>query len=347
MKNFINTPTKLGTALMLGGFCLVAASPALSTVRLNLRPRSSLEKPMAVKVGIMTIALRGTIELPIAYSIETQDDVVFEPEADLEISADITLDNRWNLGATYFVQYKDDPFDDGSIGDDENFTDHVAVYLNGSWGTLLAGNVAPLVHERTRRQRNAGNIELAFDNTYGQLDEWSGGYLGRFGPTTVSALIDGDANYDIGISFQRPLGNKDYRFSARHTSGEYLAADGVTQFDTKSANLVAELVYGASRFDIGGGYERLSSDIVDVDRWYTSAGMYSKYGLWSFTTEAHYGQTDGQDEISAAIGLRRDFARGLSAHVGVKYEDAQINLAGVNFINRKDTQVLASIRYGF
>ena len=98
------------------------------------------------------------------------------------------------------------------------------------------------------------------------------------------------------------IGNKDYRLTARHNTGTFLAADGVTEVETKAVTGVAEYVYGSTRYDVSGGVEQYETGGNTADRWFTSAGVTTKRGVWSLTAEGLYGQVEGQDETSAFLG---------------------------------------------
>lgn len=344
---------KLSTALYSGisviGLGLLVASPALSRIGVNFRPLSSLEEPLAREVFGTTVVLRGLIDLPIGYSIENNENAHLGPIANFELGVETTLNNRWDVGISYFGEYDDTRNDE--------YDDNVAAYISGAWGTIVGGNIGPLVREETRRARGVGNGLLAFDDNYGGLNDWAGGYVGRFGVARLSAVMDDDANYDVGLTVQRPLGNKDYRMSVRHTNGRFESEDGLNEMDAKSISVVSEIVYGSSRFDIGAGYEHLSdvrpviggvaATDINMDRWFTSAGFSTKAGVWSLSAEGHYGEVEGQEEKSFAVGVQRDIARGLSANLGLNYEDAQIQIGNTNFINTKDTSITASLRYEF
>ena len=107
---------------------------------------------------------------------------------------------------------------------------------------MLGGNVNGQVREITRRQRGVGNGFLAFDNFYGELDNWGGSYVGRFGPSVLGAVVDENGDFEMGAVFQRPIGQKDYRFSARYRHSRFVAADGITEFDSDGVGAVGELV---------------------------------------------------------------------------------------------------------
>ena len=104
------------------------------------------------------------------------------------------------------------------------------------------------------------------------------------------------------------------RLTARFAKGAYTSADR-RRFDTRAAGGVGELIYGSSAYDVGVVYERLSSGGLDMDRWYVSAGARTKTGVLSLSVEGHYGQIEGQDEVSAALGVQYDLARGLSVNL--------------------------------
>ena len=117
--------------------------------------------------------------------------------------------------------------------------------------------------------------------------------------------------------FQRPAGNRDYRLTVRATEGVYKAVDGSRRFDTTAAGVVGEMIYASTSIDVGAGYERLSSNGPDADRWYVSSGVRTKTGVVSVSVEGHYGRIGGEDEVSAALGLQYDVARGLSLNLGL------------------------------
>lgn len=311
--------------------------PPRGRLNLNYETLSAFESPLATEIGDVTFLLRGRIDTPLDYSLDQGGRVENSAIGNYQISAETQLRNRWTVGAVYGGRYEN------ISGANNDYTDEVAGYIGGSWGTVVGGNVSDLVFEDTRRRRGVGEVALAGDGALGGLSEWSGGYKGRFGPVEISGVIDEDSNYDVGITFQRPIGNKDYRFTARHNNGTYVAADGITELDTKAFTGVGEYVYGSTRFDVGGGYEQISN----ADRWFASAGMSTKTGPFSFSAEGHIGQIEGQDEVSAVVGARYDIARGLAATMAVDYQDMQININGVDYLNAKDTRLKMALIYGF
>jgi len=309
-------------------------------VSLNYETFSSLEEPLATEVGDITFVLTGLVDMPVFVELENDSDAEFNFTGNFQVSAETQTANQLTLGVAYFGQYATEDTDD-------HYTDNLAAYVGGVWGQVIAGNVAGVVREETRRARGVGNGSLAFDATYGDLDDLGGAYVGRYGPAVVSVAVDEDANVEVGVMFQRPLGNKDYRFTGRYSEGTYTSVDGTTVFDTRGVGGVAELVYGSSTFDIGVGYEDFSATATDADRWYVSTGAQTKVGVLGLSLEGHYGEVEGQEEVSAAFGAQYDIARGLSANLGVNYSYAPITVNGISFNDSQETKGIVSLRYSF
>ncbi len=309
-------------------------------VSLNYERLSFFEEPIATEVGDVTLEFRGTIDLPVSVELENRTREDYNFTGNFQVNAETQTSNQLTLGATYFGQYATEDTDD-------HYTENVAAYVGGVWGTVIGGNVAGIVREETRRARGVGNAELNFDATYGELDDLGASYVGRYGPVVLSGTIDEDANVEVGAMFQRPLGNKDYRFTGRYSEGTYVAADGSTVFDTRGVGAVGEFVYGSSTFDLGIGYENFAATAADVDRWYVSTGAQTKLGVVGLSLEGHYGEVERQEEVSAAFGAQYDIARGLSANLGVNYSYAPITVNGISFNDAQETKGIVSLRYSF
>ena len=131
--------------------------------------------------------------------------------------------------------------------------------------------------------------------------------------------------------------------------GQYATDDapGSDRFDTRAGGVVGELIHGSMSFDAGAGYERLSSNGPDADRWYVSSGVRTKTGVVSLSLEGHFGRIEGEDEVSAAFGLQYDVARGLSANLGLNYAKARVMLDGARFVDTTDSMAVLSLRYSF
>lgn len=318
---------------------------AAQGVSLNYERLSSLEEPVAVQVGALTIRLNGLLDGSVIHDTEQgRDDTGRGLTANFQVTAESQLINRWRVQFTYFGQYTTDDPDPET---DDGYTDNVALSASSVWGTLFAGNVSGVVREQTRRQRGAGNAVLGFDNALGGLSDSGAGYVGRFGPWVVSSVVDEAGNFDAGLMSQRPAGTRDYRLTLRAGSGEYSAVDGSRRFDTRAVGIVGELIYGSNSFDIGLGHERFSSGGLNPDRRYVSAGARRKAGMLTLSLEGHYGRIEEHEEASAALGIQYDFARGLSGNLGVNYTRAEVDLDGTRLTDARQTRTVLSIRYSF
>ena len=327
----------------LSGAALVAslfASHTATAVDLNYDSLSSLEEPIAFELGDTTFSVNGLIDSALSYGDESENDSFIL--GNFQIGAETQLPNSWTLGATYFGSYSSSDLDA-----DDSYQDNAAIYLGGIWGTSAVGNVTGLVREQTRRARGVGNAELSFDDQLGQLDDYGISYSGRFGPNVFMIATDEDGGYELGASYQRPLGNKDYRFSLQYRDSKYTPDNEVTVFDSRGVGFVSELTFGSTVFDLGLGVEQLSFDSLEADRTYASFGVSHKIGAWSASAEAHLGQIESQDERSYALGLRYDIARGLSLNLGANYTDAIIDVGTIRLLDDSDTVGTASLRYSF
>ena len=256
---------------------VISNSVVAQGVSLNYDRLSSMEAPLAAELGDVTVRLTGLLDTPVSFALDHNgsDDEGFI--GNFQVSAATQLPNRWRVNLAYFGQYATDPEMTVDMGD--HYLDNVALSIGGAWGTALGGNLAGIVREQTRRLRGAGNAFLAFDDAFGGLENWGGGYLGRFGPVVMSAVVDEQTNFDLGAMFQRPLGVQDYRFTARYTQGTYTPEHSTHQYDTRGVGLVGELVYGSILLDIGAGYEHFSATLPllpDTRQWYVSSGAHFK-----------------------------------------------------------------------
>ena len=332
--------------------CLVgtARSAEAQEVFLNYDEMSLFEAPLATEIGDVTLLARGMVEGAWTHKQES-DDTDESFLGSFQVSAQTQLSNRWRVRLAYAGRYVTDPQENPDAGfasrEDEDYADDVTLSIGGAWGTLTAGNVSEVVRDQTRRARGAGASSLSFDDVFGSLDELSGGYLVRFGPWVFSVVADEAGDFDLGGMYQRPSGDKDYRLTARYTQGAFTSADGLRQFDTKAVSGVGEFIYGSALFDLGLGYETLSSPGLEFEQWYVSSGARIKIGVLSLSVEGHYGRVEDVEKTSAALGVQYDVARGLSANFGLNYEDARVSLDGVNIIASKGTKAVLSVSYRF
>lgn len=328
------------------GIAGTVGGAAAQDISLNYEVLSSLEEPLATEIGDVTVVLSGLLDTPL--TLDLADDRGATGAGligNFEIGARTQLPNRWRVRVTYFGQYATGRTSVAGLND--GYTDNAALSVGGAWGTVLGGNVSGVVREQTRRVRGAGNASLAFDDVLGGLEDRSVGYVGRFGPWVVGTAVDEDGAFDLGAVFQRPAGNKDYRLTTQYAEGVYTSTDGTGRFDSRSLSGIGELIYGSTLLDIGAGYERFSSDGPNADRWYVSLGARTKTGMLSLSLEGHYGRIGGADEISAALGLQYDLARGLSANLGINHSEASVTLGDVSFVDTRETKAVFSLRYSF
>ena len=266
---------------------LGAASASAQGISLNYETLSSLEEPIATELGDVTLALTGLLDTPFSFGIEdSEDDVGFV--GNFEASLKTQLPNRWRVGLAYFGQYSTDPTT--TLRPEKDYRDNLGLSVGGSWGTFLVGNASGFVREQTRRRRSVGSGRLAFDDLYGELEDWSAGYLVRSGPWVLSALVGEGAHFDLGVVYQRPTGNKDYRLSLRYAQSEYESQDRLDAFDSRAMSVVGEFIYSRFLFDVGVGFERFDSDRREAERWYVSPGIRAKIGVVGLSLEGHYGE---------------------------------------------------------
>lgn len=318
---------------------------AAQNISLNYESLSTMEEPLARHVGDVTVVLTSLLDTRLLHDIEYSDDNGADIVGNFEIDAHTQLSNRWRVGIRYFGQY--DTNDLSVKGTENTYRDNVALEAGGVWGTMLVGNVSGIVREQTRRIRGAGNAAVDFDNVLGRLEEQGVAYVGRYGPWVASAAADEDGNYDLGGMYQRPLGRRDYRLTFRTTEGAFIGHDDESLFETRSAGLVGEIIYGSMAIDAGFGFERLTSELPDMDRWYLTTGIRRKLGVLSLSLEGHYGQIEGENEVAASLGVQYDLARGMSVNFGINHADVLATLDNRPVLDIQRTNAALSLRYAF
>ena len=341
------TPLRLSVlGIAIVAWMTLARVAVAQEVSLNYERLSSLEEPLAVEIGELTLTAGGLLDGALFHDAEDDGAAGAGFTGNLQIGALMQLSNRWRLGASYFGQYVARGLFDADAGDDD-YADNAALSVGGSWGAALAGNVDGAVREETRRRRGVGNGALAFDDFLGGPGDLGAGYVGRFGPWVLAFVVDEEGRVDLGAVSQRPSSTRDYRLSLRASTGEGVAADGSHQFDTWGAGVVGELIYGSTIFDAGVGYESLTLNGPDADRWFVSAGVRRKTGALSLSLEGHYGRLAESDEVSAALGVQYDIARGLSANIGLNHASVAAAAGGVSIADTDETEAVLSMRYSF
>ena len=310
---------------------------------------SWFEKPLAVEIGDVTLQLRGSLEQAAVADLNA-DTVTAKTAGVLHFSAETQLRNQLTIGAQYSAGYDTEPgsiTDVGGGGDGKKYSDDTFAFVSGTWGKVAVGNVSGTVIHETVRQLQVGNAALAFAGSFGGLGDWSASYRGRFGPGVVSAAVDEDANVTAGLRFSRPLGNKDYGFAVRGTLGSFTPADKSGDLDTKGILAVADVIYGSTLIDLGFGYEKLQSNVVDAQRIYLSGGLKHKTGAITLSASGHFGALEHNMESAFALGGRYDIARGLSANLGVNYANLDAVVDGVTIEKKDALEAILSMRYDF
>ena len=316
-------------------------------ISLNYDKLSSLDSPMAIEVGDVTLSITGLLDTANSYSIKNSYDST-NAIGNVQLSLQTQLPNRWRVEAVYYGQIGN--VTEAETEQDYDYTDNIALSIEGAWGSVLGGHASSAVREDTRRLRGAGNGLLIFDDFFGGVENENLGYKGRFGPWVLTSVVDGNGDFDIGVMSQRPMGNKDYRFTARTLHGTYSSGgnqEDQAMFDTTALGMVGELIYGSTLFDLGIGYEQFRSSNLALNRWFVSKGMHVKVGMMSVSLEGHFGRIEGDDEVSAAFGVQYDIARGISTNLGINYWKITSSPEDIEFLTANDSEVVFSIRYDF
>ena len=320
-------------------------SAAAQEIPLNYERLSSMEEPLAVEVGDVTLTLKGLVDTPLTVDFEGDGSADTGLAGNLEAGALVQLQNRWRVSLSYFGQYASgEAF---SSRPDRKYVDNVALSVGSAWGTVAGGNVSGVVREQTRRRRGAGNGALEFDDALGGLDEWGSGYTVRLGPWVVGAVVDENADFQLGAAFRRPIDNTDYRFTLRGGRGVHVPPNGSIEFESTTIGVVGEVIYGSTSFDAGLGYERLSSRGPGAVRRFVSTGVRGKTGVLGWSLEAHYGLIGDDAEVAAAFGAQYDIARGLSANLGLNHARAKADAGAIRLVDTRDTTGTLSLRYSF
>ncbi len=221
-------------------------------LRLSTDNLSFLEEPLAYEVGGFTVLLNALFDLSATRNLDTDTDKG-RLAAIGQISAEKQLKNALTVGATYRGEEND------------GYDDQFAAYVRGVWGRVSVGDVAENTEIATERMDGVGNADLTLDNFYGLLDGDAIAYSGRFSAYTLNGSFDEDSNIDLGVTFERPIGNKDYRFTSRLIQSEYTAQSGEV-LDTTGFVITAELIYGSLLSDLSLGYEVLDNNSYDFER---------------------------------------------------------------------------------
>ncbi|MEM7196193.1 MAG: porin [Pseudomonadota bacterium] len=315
------------------GIGLSVESFAQQGIRLSTDNLSFVEEPIAFEAGGFTILVNGLIDLSNTRDLDSdEDDGVLAGV--LQLSAEKQLQNALTVGATYRGEEND------------GYDDQFAVYGRGVWGRVALGDVTEQTEILTERMDGVGNADMNLDNFYGDLEDTGLSYSGRFSAYTAVVSVDEDSNFDLGLVFERPLGNKDYRFAGRFINSEFVASDG-TVLDSNGLQFGVELIYSSVLMDAGVGFEQLKASGVRIDRRYLAAGLSYKKHRWSFSLEGLVGDVDGEDESAYSVGARYDIARGLSVNLGLNHVDSAATIDGIQLRSDDTNEFVVSLRYEF
>lgn len=319
---------------------LGGAIDSAKAAELNPDNLSFFEEPLAFQIFGATVQYNHLFDLPVAHDFKNDDTDVF-PRSNFRVNVERQLPNALTIGATYFGSYDDKEADE--------YTDRWEVYGSGVWGRLSGGEVNETVRETTRRWRGTGNADLAFDDVLGTLEAEDLGlaYGLRLSAFTVNAGVDEHGNYDLGLTYERPNQYTDFRFTARYTDSEITSVDSSTVFETNGIGVIGQLEYGSLALDIGLGYEHFDSAVADGDRYFVSLGAHYKVRSLTLSAEGHWGETDGHEEKSIALGARYDLARGMSVNLGYNYAKSDAAIDGIALQDVDKSEFIASLRYEY
>ena len=366
-KRLISEPADTGRKIIPSGWGIpdtaIAAAenpgPAQGAPVVGYGDLSHLEEPLAWKWGKVTLTVSGVVVLAGRHDFN-QDYIATRHDAEAggvgQIEAQERLSNRWTVGFIYNGQITNTGHLYYSVcglycntyaPGNRYYNNDFVGYVRTSWGTLTLGNVGNAVRNDTRRRPGYGETVLIGDDFLGQMSRWGGAYQVRFGPVVSSVVVDQDGNFELGESYQRPLGTHDIRFTTRLRDSEVHIADGLGNLRSYGGGGVADLTYGSSIYDIGTGFEHMTGRGLDLNRWFVSSGARTKMGLLALSAEGHYGQIDGSPEKAATLGMSYAFARGLSTNIGLNYSDANVVRDGITIFKPNTESATASVRYAF
>lgn len=335
-----------GVGLTLSPVCAFAELFTLNYDRL-----SAIEGPIAMELGDITFTLSGSMDLESVTQTNART-TMNNLFSTVELSFNTQLPNRWRVQGLVLgeVSTTSNP---RRIIDDFDYVKRLALFVSGTWGRFLMGDLHRLVRGDTRRVSNAGDSYLYFDDFIGKLEQRNGGYRGRYGPWVISAVFDQDSDFDLGFISQRPVGNKDFRFTLRTMKGTFEPLSKTATYATQGSISVGEMIYGSTIFDISIGYEELTPQHSQLGgarvlkRTFLSQGILTKFGMLSASFEAYLGKFDGDKESSASIGVQYDLARGLSANLGWNYWDTKCPFRIAEYPNDHEIEMTFSLQYDF
>ena len=366
-KHLVSEPADNGRKIIPDGYGIPqsaiaaaeSANAAQGTPVVGYGDLSHLEEPLAYKLGKATLTISGAVVVAGRHDFN-RDYIVDRHDAEIggvgQIELQQRLANRWTVGFIYNGQITNTSHlyysvcglycNTYAVGN-RYYNNDFTAYVRTSWGTVMLGNVGNVDRNDTRRRPGYGETVLAGDDFLGQMSRWGGAYQVRLGPTVSTVVVDQDGNFEVGDSYQRPLGTHDIRFTTRFRDSQVHLADGLGNLRSLAGGGVADLTYGSSIYDIGAGFEHMTGRGLDMNRWFVSSGARTKMGLLAMSAEGHYGQIDGSPEKAASLGVSYAFARGLSTNLGLNYSDANVVRNGITIFKPNTETATASVRYAF
>lgn len=303
---------------------------------------SFFEKPNAWEVPGGTMFVNIALDQTYTYDAEAEKSR-HQTEALTRIRYEGQLENTMRVGVEYFSHY----FRTGNL----RYSDQVQLFVADDWGTVSIGNVSLAVRQDTRRRRGIGHAELLFDDFYSGLDQDALYYRFNHRAYTASAVVDRQGGGEIGVRYQRPVGDAVYAYALRARKGDTTdrdPTDGVPnpiqlgRDPAKGYGIGGTFQYTYGSWDIGwqGGYEYLDLKRKEDknQRVFNSLGVHYKTGIVTTSLEGLIGDYDGNRELSAALGVEIEVARGTLLQFGYNWSD---------YLNLRTSQAFTTLCYQF
>ena len=167
-------------------------------VSLNYERLSSMEEPVAIALGDVTVVLAGLLDAPLRLDGEDDGSLDADLVGNAQVSALTQLKNRWRLSVSYFGQYASD--ETLSAPSHRRYTDNAALSLaalgHGLGRQRLGRQRLGLCARRHAPSARGGQRRARVRRRLGGLADWGGGYMGRSVPGVVGAVVDGAAGFE-------------------------------------------------------------------------------------------------------------------------------------------------------
>jgi hypothetical protein len=308
--------------------CAVQAGP------INYDRLSFFEEPLAYQTALGTFSVNALSDWE--YRSEDNDNARYDQlQFVSELGFSTQLKNDWDVGASYLADYSSERR--------EEYIDEFRVFVRDQWGSLVAGHIALLAFNQTRRQKSFGLLGIEDDNFTLPLESYGAYYQWTTPTITLLVAIDEETNVEAGGVFDKPIGRFQYRLSVRlnQTDNEEGNAQGVKE--SRGAALMAQVERGRWLIDAQVLVENADSLQNDKDFELTtvSAGMHYQFDRLRLSlTGINRENVLENTERRLSLGARYNMARGLTLNLGASISDSE--LFPENF-----KTYAASIRYEF